>query len=102
MASKQFFNDERALVRQASSDPVAREKLRRSLRDPVTVYVLELMKSRGIADARESELLALAMNMFDLVFNVYLKNGGLLHTEEGHFYDYYNWWVRQAIVKATT
>jgi len=60
------------------------------------------MKSRGIASSRETELFALAMDLFDQIFNIYLKNGGLLHTEEGHFYDYYKWWARQAIVKATT
>lgn len=38
------------------------------------------------------------MAPFDRVFNIYLKNAGDHNKEEGHFYAYYIWWMRQAIV----
>ena len=88
----------RNLVRDAATDPVTREKLRQELAAYVTEATREFMKKRGLEESREAELVEVGMSVFDHVFNIYLKNNRLYSTEEDHFFKYYVWWMRQAIV----
>jgi hypothetical protein len=89
---------ERMLVRQAAISENARELLREKLMPHVTRATKEFMQARGILGDREDELVKVGMDPFDRVFNIYLKNGGDRDKEEGHFYAYYIWWMRQAVV----
>ena len=88
---------ERQLVEDATMNPVARQQLKQELLPYVTRATKKLMKSRGIPDLREQELIEVGMAEFDRVFNIYLKNAADHNEYEGYFYDYYIWWMRKAI-----
>ncbi len=89
---------ERQLVREATINQTARQQLRGELLPYVMRATREFMQSRNIPQHRERELVEIGMMPFDHVFNIYIKNGGDQDKEEGHFYAYYIWWMRQAIV----
>ncbi|HHT9130288.1 MAG TPA: hypothetical protein ACFYEC_05425 [Candidatus Brocadiaceae bacterium] len=88
---------ERQLVKEAAVNPAAREQLKKELLPYVVLATKELMKSRGIPEEREQELIDVGIAPFDRVFNIYLKNASGRHEEEGFFYKYYLWWMRKAI-----
>lgn len=92
------WKTERQLAAASVSDPLARAELRAALLPHVTEATRQLIRKRSIADVREKELIAVGMEPFDQVFNVYLKNGHQDEAQEGHFFEYYLWWMRQAIV----
>ena len=98
MQQKNLGGSERTLVREAAVSEVARKQLREELLPYVTSATKEFMQSWGIPERRESELVEVGMEPFDRVFNIYLKNASDHTDEEGHFYAYYIWWMRQAIV----
>lgn len=89
---------ERQLVQKAAVSAAARERLRAELLPYVTRATREFMRSRNIPERREAELIGVGMEPFNRVFNIYLKNAGDCYEDEGHFYQYYIWWMRQAIV----
>lgn len=89
---------ERQLVRKAATDPSSRQQLQKELLPYIVRATKEFIKSRNIPEQRESELVEVGMKPFDQVFNIYLKNSGDRNEGEGHFYAYYIWWMRQAIV----
>ncbi|HUX80735.1 MAG TPA: hypothetical protein VMV38_00175 [Candidatus Paceibacterota bacterium] len=89
---------ERQLVREAAVNSSARQQLKKELLPYVVQATKEFIKSRGIQEYREPELVEVGMMPFDRVFNIYLKNAGDRDKEEGHFYAYYIWWMRQSIV----
>lgn len=89
---------ERQLVREAAVNPSARQRLKEELLPYVERAAGAFMKSRNIPESRERELVEIGMMPFEQVFNIYLKNAGDHNEEEGHFYTYYIWWMRQAIV----
>lgn len=90
-------SSERELVKQAATDPAFRSELKSALLPHVRVAVRKYMTSRGMPVNQEATLVEIGMKPFEFVFYVYLKNGGMLQTREGHFYEYYMWWMRQAI-----
>jgi hypothetical protein len=98
MPQKNFSKSERALVKEAAINSTAREHLKQELLPYVAQATRQFMQSRGIAQSRENELVEVGMKPFDQVFNIYLKNSSDRDAEEGHFYKYYIWWMRQAIV----
>ena len=55
------------------------------------------MKRWNIPKKRLDELIAVGMHPFDVVFNIYVREMHHLIEEEGHFYQYFMWWVRWAI-----
>lgn len=89
---------ERQLVRDAAVNPSARQQLKKELLPYVVHATKEFMQKRGIPEQREHELIDVGMAPFDRVFNIYLKNADGHIEEEGFFYKYYIWWMRQAIV----
>ncbi|NNM83968.1 hypothetical protein HKL94_02010 [Candidatus Parcubacteria bacterium] len=89
---------ERKLVREAAVNQTARQQLRKELLPYVVRATKEFMQSRDISKHRERELVEVGMASFNRIFNIYLKNSGDRDDEEGHFYAYYIWWMRQAIV----
>lgn len=90
---------ERALVREAAVNRASRIKLRQELLSYVERATQEFMQSRNISNDRERELVEVGMKPFDRVFNIYIKNAGENMTQdEGHFYAYYIWHMRQEIV----
>ena len=88
---------ERELVRDAVVNPSAREQLKKALLPHVAHSTKEFMKSRGIPEVREHELVEVGMASFDRVFNIYIKNARDREEKDGHFYKYYYWWMRKAI-----
>ena len=90
---------ERQLVRKAAVQQSARQQLREELLPYVTRATKEFMQKRNIKKNRESELVEVGMTPFDQIFNIYLKNAGDRDEEEGHFYKYYIWWMRQTLVE---
>jgi hypothetical protein len=90
---------ERLLVRQAAVSPMVRKQLQKELTPYVARATKTFMQLRGIPKEREGELIKVGMSPFDQVFNIYLRNAGDRYEEEGHFYKYYIWWMRQAIVE---
>ena len=89
---------ERALVRAAATDSSARQILKQRLSEHVEQATREFMRLRQIPETRTRELLNVGMAPFDSVFKRYLKAGRIEDAEEGHFYSYYMWWMRQALV----
>uniref|UniRef100_E6Q5R4 Uncharacterized protein n=1 Tax=mine drainage metagenome TaxID=410659 RepID=E6Q5R4_9ZZZZ len=100
MSRKKNFDSERMLVAAAALSPVARERLRKSLRPYVAKAIREYMERQGIPTIRRDELIAVGMEPFDRVFNTYLTHRSETdhEEEEGYFYRYYIWWMRQAVV----
>lgn len=98
MSQDQSSDSERALVRAAAVSPIARAELRKRLEPYVLEEMREFIEHWGIPEHRLQELIAVGMQQFDYVFNIYLKNLGDQDEEEGHFYQYYIWWARQAVV----
>ncbi|OYV83069.1 MAG: hypothetical protein B7W96_00815 [Parcubacteria group bacterium 37-58-5] len=88
---------ERQLVREAAVNPTARQQLKQELLPYVVHATKKFMQSRRIQEHRERELVEVGMMPFDRVFGIYLKNAGDRDEEEGHFFAYYIWWMRQAI-----
>ncbi|MDB5244300.1 MAG: hypothetical protein JWN18_170 [Parcubacteria group bacterium] len=99
MPINSWSGSERALVREASVRLSAREQLREAVLAHVIQAAKAFMQSRGISEARESELIEVGMEPFDRVFNIYLKNAHAQNEEEGHFFSYYTWWMRKAIAE---
>ena len=60
------------------------------------------MQRWNIPARREHELVAVGMDCFDRVLAIYEKNGRDQARNREHFYDYYIWWMRQAIVEHLT
>lgn len=98
MARKKQPESERMLVAAAAFDPVARERLRQNLRPFVAKAVRKYMQRWGIPKNRYAELTEVGMEPFDRVFNIYLTRRSEHDVDyEGLFYDYYIWWMRQAV-----
>ncbi|HXW21299.1 MAG TPA: hypothetical protein VEK14_00145 [Rhodomicrobium sp.] len=92
------YLSERELVRAAALDPCAREQLRLRVGLYVERKITELIDEGRIPQGFEAELIEVGTNPFDVVFNIYLKNARYIdEKEEGHFLDYYTWWMRQAV-----
>ena len=89
---------ERRLVSDATVSLRARALLKRKLRPYIVEATRDFIKSRGIPLTRESELVEVGIEPFERVFNIYMMNSHNLLRIEGHFYMYYIWWMRQAIV----
>lgn len=94
-----IHTSERQLVREAAVSEAARAHLKTSLLPHVVEATRAFMQSRDIPSSQEHTLVEAGMAPFEQVFSIYLKNAGDRDTEEGHFYRYYIWWMRQAIVK---
>jgi hypothetical protein len=90
---------ERALVQAAVTDRGNRALLREKLRPHVASATEMLRKARGISPDQQEILTDIGMQSFEKAFNIYLKNLHHLRDEEGHFYAYYLWWARQAVVE---
>jgi hypothetical protein len=98
---KERWNDERSLVKAASSDASTREQLRKALRLYITPLISEFARRHHLTEFNRAELIEIGMSPFDRVFNIYLENGWqICEKSGGHFYRYYVWWMRQEVVKA--
>jgi len=100
MSIRKLRDNTPRLVRQASTDPLARKELKRRLARRVALYLSELLPAKSISLRRTSELVDLCLSHFDKIFAIYLKNGGSTQADEEYFYQYYFWWTRQIVMQA--
>lgn len=90
---------ERILVREATTEPRAKEELRRRSTELCQDTVDYLSKQKGLSDKRREEVIKTCIGAFDEQFETYIDGHHHLNVEYGHFFTYIVSEIQKEILK---